>query len=466
MKEPNPTIEHGGKLWRFNNGGGGPLYGYTALNNTYPSGTPWINWRGSKLPHHWWQKMLAFFRWTYERPGGKDEALVYLYYNETSKDWLIWAPPQKGLGMTVKALPEHENMKQEEEFKGFMRVGTAHHHCNMKAFASGTDIQDEEKFNGLHITVGELESAKLDLHARSIFNGNKFEVDLSYWVALSDRYANIDFSQVPELEEDAYYYSLRTPMPKDSPFPEQWRENFLAGSFLGHAGHASYQGGLGFNGGSSHSRHTSHNTYMSGQVLLGQLTMVSSHPRAVELNAVDIFTRYHEAEKYNAGFNKFYPDSPQTGAYCIGFHESDGRGSSSWMNFEMALNKMKNLLGTLSTRGGTVIGRGLTVVRGESEKNNAEKGEDEVRSMKTNLVELHFIAETLEGIRAGTDEMPANLEQNKTYLELTEILKKYGLNSAWLCKLVDRLELEELARDQNDTAMALRLELEQQQWGH
>ena len=202
---------------------GGIISGYTK-RGTIPEKFPWIWWHGEKMPHRLWQQIIAFFEWSYNK--GKDEALVYLYYNEETHQWMAWAPPQRGVGMRVNTVDDHPNWKQQEEFPGgFVRVGTGHHHCSAKAFQSGTDSNDEQTGNGLHFTVGCMDKQFHDLHARAVFNGNMVEVSLEDWVDMAEKYKVLNLPQ--ELISRAYDYSLQSAAPVETEVPQMWKDNFL-----------------------------------------------------------------------------------------------------------------------------------------------------------------------------------------------------------------------------------------------
>lgn len=226
----NEMIQSKGSLYVWSNGG--IIYGYTKAR--VPEGDPYIEWKGEKMPHSLWQQILAFFIWTFQESGktsSPDEALVHLFYNEEEHKWLAWAPPQRGCGMTVKTVDDHPNWKQAEAFVGYVKVGTGHHHCKASAFQSGTDKNDEETGNGLHFTIGELDKEFLDVHARAVYNGNMVEVNTKEclgivdWVEMDDKYRKLNLPG--ELHYAANYYSIKSRPPKDTRFPEQWKENFI-----------------------------------------------------------------------------------------------------------------------------------------------------------------------------------------------------------------------------------------------
>lgn len=242
MSDEPKIIKHKGEVYQHRDGG--VIYGYTKA--PIPEVEPYIGFRGAKIPHALWQRMMAFFIWTYEdtkkNSSSPDEALVHLFYNEDQDEWMAWAPPQRGVGMNVKTVDDHPNWKQAEAFVGFQKFGTGHHHCNAGAFQSGTDKMDEfAQGNGLHFTVGKLGENLLDLHARAVFNGAMFDVELSDWVDLADKYKRLELPE--ELHYAAAYYSLKSKPPEDTQFPKIWVDNYLKWSSHTTSG---YNGGSGY----------------------------------------------------------------------------------------------------------------------------------------------------------------------------------------------------------------------------
>jgi hypothetical protein len=245
----NQIIKHSGDTYRYVDGG--IIEGYVKqVVDPIPDGIPWVRWKGAKIPHSLWVQILAFFRWTFEstKPSS-DEALVRIYYNERTERWAAWAPPQRGVSMTVKTVTDHPNWKQEEELAGFQLLGTGHHHCSGSAFQSGTDRSDEELCNGLHFTVGHLDKDKLSLHARVVFNRNMQETNLQDWVDMDEKYKALNLPD--ELLPHAYACSLTSNPKPTVEFPAQWKDNFLKWSSTSFHqggtgnGHTSYGHGYG-----------------------------------------------------------------------------------------------------------------------------------------------------------------------------------------------------------------------------
>ncbi len=183
-----------------------------------------IKWEGPKISPEQWREMLAFFKWTYDR--NKSESQVRLF---VSKDkWAIWAFPQKAnTGMAALELDTKEAGEQRELFleaEGWHYFGTVHHHCGMTAFQSGTDKENEDKIDGLHITIGKMDEAQHDLHARLLIGKQQFEVDLGWFWNIGE----VLKGMLPEdMHNRAARHQMCQPAPADATFPDQWKENYI-----------------------------------------------------------------------------------------------------------------------------------------------------------------------------------------------------------------------------------------------
>lgn len=102
-----------------------------------------------KIPVKVIAKVVSFFKKVYEMYHS--EAVVLLYYNKSKKTYKIHVPKQvvAAAGLDYKSdltIPKH------------ILIGDIHSHGNMGAFHSPTDVHDESKFDGLHITIGKISS--------------------------------------------------------------------------------------------------------------------------------------------------------------------------------------------------------------------------------------------------------------------------------------------------------------------
>lgn len=125
------------------------------------------------LPCAVFQQVEAFFAQVYEQY--RSEAVVLLYCNPARRQWRVTVPPQEVRGLHVTyslgTLPEPP--------AGFTLFGTIHSHANIKAFHSGTDDTDEACFDGLHITVGDVDKPVRSYACRWILAGKAFPAELA-----------------------------------------------------------------------------------------------------------------------------------------------------------------------------------------------------------------------------------------------------------------------------------------------
>lgn len=129
---------------------------------------------GKRMPVLLWGQVIAFFRAVFKKHAS--EAVVRLFYNETTQAWSIGVAAQTATGASVT---ETETVAGD----GF-EIGTIHSHARMSAFQSGTDKSDEKA--GLHITVGKFDEPQIDTHARFVRAGVTYDVDLADWIEFPD----------------------------------------------------------------------------------------------------------------------------------------------------------------------------------------------------------------------------------------------------------------------------------------
>jgi len=120
-----------------------------------------------KIPGGQFAKVIAFFKEVYNKY--KSEAVVLLFYNEKTKVYKIVVPQQK---VSATSIEYDRGMI----LKGYNMIGTIHSHAAMSAFHSGTDHDDEISFDGLHITIGNI-NADFSISASIISNKNRFMVE-------------------------------------------------------------------------------------------------------------------------------------------------------------------------------------------------------------------------------------------------------------------------------------------------
>ncbi len=106
-----------------------------------------------KLPARIVNQAYTFFRKVYERH--QSESGLVLFYNEAKKDFLLWCPNQEVSHGSCN-YDRNDYGGNEPALVGYNIVGSIHSHADFGAFHSGTDIHDEIDFDGLHITIGNV----------------------------------------------------------------------------------------------------------------------------------------------------------------------------------------------------------------------------------------------------------------------------------------------------------------------
>lgn len=244
-----------------------------------------VEYVGPKIPLRLWHQAVSFFELSYEETNG--ETQLRIFFNKKLNEWKLWAFPQfSGMGMTTEEIPDHPNRRiQDQQIgAGFVVFGTIHHHCNMTAFQSGTDKNNEYTQNGLHITVGKLRDKAYDLHGRVVIRGQQHDVVWAQWFEMSENNEqNLDEvvdrlewfkgweglfpmsdkweTDPDKLREIFAEWELRQPPDYDVEIPDEWMSNLIPKAYPG-----------GFNTGN-------HNHNIGGPHCEGGYFMRSQEPR-------------------------------------------------------------------------------------------------------------------------------------------------------------------------------------------
>ncbi len=190
---------------------------------------PCHRWGGAKIPLELVRQITSFFEWSFKETNS--ETVVHLFYNEDTEAWKAAVLPQKGYtGMSVTMLPDHPGTTQAIEAlgPGFCECGTWHHHCKASAFQSGADNHDEAgRESGLHVTIGDIGTARYSLHARckTHLGGNFTDAVLSDWVGFS-----VNYDLPPGLPEELVSPIIEHLICQPDAavdFPEAWKENVI-----------------------------------------------------------------------------------------------------------------------------------------------------------------------------------------------------------------------------------------------
>lgn len=136
-----------------------------------------------KIPGGQFARVIAFFSEVYKKYRG--ESIVLLFYDEIKRVYKIIPPHQK---VTAAACDYDKGITLE----GMQMIGTIHSHANMSAFHSGVDDADEEHFDGLHITIGNLQDDEVSITASIVVNGHRFVVQPEEYVERLEKTLDID----------------------------------------------------------------------------------------------------------------------------------------------------------------------------------------------------------------------------------------------------------------------------------
>lgn len=121
-----------------------------------------------KIPTIRFAKIVSFFKEIFNLYKG--EAIALIYYNENTKRFKFHIPIQVVSPGSIKYLTD--------KIDGYNLIGDIHSHGSMSAFHSGVDDHDEKDFDGLHITVGNVNKSNLiSISSSIVSNGMRFMVD-------------------------------------------------------------------------------------------------------------------------------------------------------------------------------------------------------------------------------------------------------------------------------------------------
>lgn len=193
------------------------------------SGLPKIESRlefsAAKIPLDLVRRVAAFFRAVYKIH--KSEAAGYLFYRAGEWDFVV--PSQTATGASA-------HYDQPPRREGWVIAGTIHSHAAMSAFHSGTDHKDEEGFDGVHITIGKLDSVP-EYSCSIVVQGVRRICDPS---ELIDGMTPVDAVPASWLE------AVKEPAPRGltPPHFQERADRLYAGYFAGEVARDQYLAGL------------------------------------------------------------------------------------------------------------------------------------------------------------------------------------------------------------------------------
>jgi len=121
-----------------------------------------------KIPIGNFAKIAEFFNEICKASRG--EAITLIYFNQKTRKFKFFIPYQLISPGSLNYLTE--------SFKGYDLIGDIHSHGTMGAFHSGVDDHDEQYFDGIHITLGNVSGRdNISISASLVVNGTRFMIE-------------------------------------------------------------------------------------------------------------------------------------------------------------------------------------------------------------------------------------------------------------------------------------------------
>ena len=134
---------------------------------------PEFIWTGDRMPLAFLGSIVRFMQEVYKK--FKSEVQVRMYYDPSAKSlWQFVVLSQEVTGATTKETGK-EIVKMSPTA---IEIGTIHSHPSFSASQSGEDQKSEERTNGIHITIGDINSSKFSWHFRAYYKGILHKVNL------------------------------------------------------------------------------------------------------------------------------------------------------------------------------------------------------------------------------------------------------------------------------------------------
>lgn len=138
-----------------------------------------VRFRMDQIPIEIFDQAFTFFRRVYELYLA--EAFLALYANVGCESFFLHCPQQE-----VGAGGAHYG--ELPRIKDARLIGDLHSHAGMEAFHSAIDVGDEVDFDGIHITLGNMQLPQTTLSMNAVVNGDRFELKPEDWITeIKDR---------------------------------------------------------------------------------------------------------------------------------------------------------------------------------------------------------------------------------------------------------------------------------------
>lgn len=128
-----------------------------------------------KIPGSIIGQALTFFRQVFKQH--KSEAYVTLLFSAKLNQYRLWCPAQTVSHGSVDYDRTDQPSFEDRNSNDWQMCGTIHSHCDFSAYHSGTDIGDEDTFDGIHITLGHVNRAQFSMEASVAINRKREKLE-------------------------------------------------------------------------------------------------------------------------------------------------------------------------------------------------------------------------------------------------------------------------------------------------
>lgn len=178
-----------------------------------------IQWSGGLMTSLLWSQILGFLQETYDMY--KAETLVRLYYNHENKSWKALVHKQIVTRGAMTISDSLDDAMLNTLGVGYVPFGSVHHHCTASAFQSATDLDSELRWDGVHITVGNMDKPAKSYHTRFCVEGQMIECPTASFIETHEAIRAVELlypnDEVTQQLRDKYFANIQRGTP-----PAEW----------------------------------------------------------------------------------------------------------------------------------------------------------------------------------------------------------------------------------------------------
>lgn len=147
---------------------------------SYPEVETFAHLNIPQIPYNLIYSIYKFFELV-ELTFKNCEALVILYYDYETSQYFIDIPDQ--MCSVDYCVPTNPDDNTPEEFYDYFRIGSIHSHGKDMAYHSGTDVESENSWDGIHLTLGNINIPRISIACSIVINDNRFQHNPCDWIS-------------------------------------------------------------------------------------------------------------------------------------------------------------------------------------------------------------------------------------------------------------------------------------------